>query len=135
MFFKRIIMRIIANAGALYFTDHFLDTMKVEGGVEAFAILALIFTVANMILKPLIKILSFPLMILTGGLFSIVINAFILFISTINLARFSPDMKVTISSIQTYFIASILIAIITWVEWIFLKPRKKKRDDDHNDED
>lgn len=132
---KRFILKIVANTGAIYATDYFLETMSVEGGAKAFIVLAIIFTIVNIFLKPILKIISFPLMMLTGGLFVLVINAFLLYISNLYLPVISPDLKVDISSIGTYFAASIVIGIISWFEWLILKPRKhKKRDDDEDEE-
>ena len=45
------------------------------------AVVALVFTLVNMIVKPLVKLLSFPLYILTLGLFSLVVNALMLMLA------------------------------------------------------
>jgi putative membrane protein len=52
--------------------------LRYEGNATGFIILALIFGLVNALLKPLLAVLTCPLVLLTLGLFMLVINALLL---------------------------------------------------------
>ena len=73
---KRFLLRLLVNALALY------AAVQIVPGVHpqsrhwyAYLWLALIFGVVNALLRPLLKLLTCPLIILTLGLFTLIINA------------------------------------------------------------
>lgn len=83
------VVRVLVTALALWLTsliipDHvdILDDGSKWGTVLAVVLVALILNVVNAIIKPLIKVLAFPLYLLTLGLFSLVVNALMLWIVT-----------------------------------------------------
>lgn len=69
-----IFLRWIINAAALLVIAHFVPGIEVSGWYAAF-IAALVLGVINVILKPILVILTLPVNILTLGLFTLVINA------------------------------------------------------------
>ena len=76
---KKVVLGIVLNGLALYALTYFIEEITYTGGIKFFIIGGLILGVLNLIVKPLFKIVTFPLIFLTGGLFLIVINAVILF--------------------------------------------------------
>ena len=76
----KLIARILINAAALWITAYFIPGVFFEGGIIPLLIAALIFTALNILLKPLFKLLFGPLIILTLGIFTLIINAGILLI-------------------------------------------------------
>lgn len=74
---KKISLFIVVNAISLYTVSHLVDNMYI-GSLKALLILTLIFGVLNLTVKPLLKLLSFPITFLTLGLFSLVINGIVL---------------------------------------------------------
>lgn len=80
---KTIIRSIAIYLFALYFLPQIIPGFTLEGGfgtlVVASATLALMF----LVLKPILNVISFPVNMLTLGLFSIVTNAFILYLLTV----------------------------------------------------
>jgi len=112
---KKILLGIVLNALALYVVTLFLTDIKYTGGVKFFLIAGLTIGVLNTFVKPLMKILSFPMLLMTIGLFSIVINVIIFWLTTkvvngINL----PDVSVAIESPWTYAIAAIFFGLVNW---------------------
>jgi putative membrane protein len=71
----RLLIRLIINAVALWVAWKLVPGITVEGGWGVLAIVALIFGVVNALIRPLLKVLTCPLIILTLGLFTLVINA------------------------------------------------------------
>lgn len=95
----------IANALSLYLLDILFDGITFTEN-KAIIITALILMFVNAIIKPILKLLSLPLTIVTFGLFSFIVNAIVLQI-TFNLAS-----DASINSFGTALIASIILAII-----------------------
>lgn len=76
----RAIIRILINAVALAAAAHFVTGIYYVG-IPSLLLMALIFGLVNAFIKPVIKVLSCPLLILTLGLFTFIINAFMLLLA------------------------------------------------------
>ncbi len=96
---------VVINGLAVWVSDILLANFTVYGGWKGYVIAAVVLALLNVILKPVLKILSAPLIILSLGLFTIVINGFILWL----VAYFLPDY-VRIYGLLTLFWATIIIA-------------------------
>lgn len=119
---KKIFLGIALNALALYVVTYFLSDVQYTGGLKFFVFAGLIIAVLNTFIKPLMKILSFPLMIMTIGLFSIVINVIIFWLTVkiVNVIHVS-DVSVTVNGVLTYIVAAIVFGVVNWVIHIFIK--------------
>ena len=79
---RNLILRLIVNAAALAATAALLPGIGVrDNEIWTLLVVALIFGVVNAVLKPVFIILSCPLIILTLGLFAIVVNGLMLLIT------------------------------------------------------
>ncbi len=74
-----LILRIIINMAALFVVAYFVPGVHVSRILGAF-IAAIILGIVNAIIKPILIILTLPVEILTLGLFTFVINAFLFWI-------------------------------------------------------
>ena len=74
----RFVIRVLINAAALWVADQLLDGITLSGSIWAILLVALVFGLINAVLKPILKLLSLPVLILTLGLFAFVINAALL---------------------------------------------------------
>ena len=70
-----LLVRWVVLAVAFGITSWLLSGMSVSGGIGAYLWVAALFGVVNAILGTLLRLLTLPLMIITLGLFSIVVNA------------------------------------------------------------
>lgn len=79
-------MQIIANGVALWVASLLLDGIEFGGSgtnkVLTIVGVAVIFGLVNALVKPLLKLISLPLVVLTLGLFLIVINALMLLLTS-----------------------------------------------------
>src|ERR1700722_7033617 len=80
---KWLLRSIGINLLALYFIPQFIPGFTIEGGFETLIIGAIVLSLMFLFLKPLLNIISFPVTMLTLGLFSIIVNALILYLLTI----------------------------------------------------
>ncbi len=78
----KLIIRIIINAVAIAVTAAILPGVHVVyGDIGTYLLLGLIFGIINALVKPLVALLTCPLVILTLGLFILVINGFMLLLT------------------------------------------------------
>ena len=79
---RNLLLRLIINAAALAATAALLPGIGVrDNDIGTLLVVALIFGLVNAVLKPVFLILSCPLIILTLGLFALVINGLMLLIT------------------------------------------------------
>lgn len=76
----RFIIRILGNAVALYVAFLIVPGFVISGSWEQYLIAGLVLALLNMIVRPILKIVSFPLILLTLGLFTFIINIFMLWL-------------------------------------------------------
>ena len=109
------IFRILLNAGILYLLMQLVPSILFTGGWKFFLIGGVVLGLINLIIKPLMKILSFPAVILTGGLFLIVINMAVLWFLKyfISVIRFQ-DVTLFFPNLTTYAIGAVVFGLINW---------------------
>jgi putative membrane protein len=80
----KLVIRWLINFLALFAAAWLVKGITVEGsdGWMVFAVMAVILGLVNAILRPLLKLLTCPLILLTLGLFTLVINGFTLWLSS-----------------------------------------------------
>jgi putative membrane protein len=108
------IIRWLFNSLGLWVAVQFMgtgyDKIETHVGVTVFLLAGLIFSIVNSILKPLVIILSLPAILLTLGLFVLVVNGFMVYISLL----LTPDIKMTfLNSIFTGMLLSLINYIIS----------------------
>ena len=109
-----LLIRLLVTAISAYFLAQILPGIQFDGFTGA-VIFALVLGVLNLILTPILKILGFPLTIITLGLFSLVINAIVILIADhfINSMNVDGFLWAFIFSILLSFITSLLNGIFT----------------------
>lgn len=81
------ILRLIATMAGLWVSILLIPSFSISEGtslgatVLTLAVIALVFTLVNSLIKPIIQILAFPLYLLTFGLFALITNALMLMLT------------------------------------------------------
>lgn len=86
-------------------------------------LVAAIFALVNTVIGTVIKVLAFPLYILTLGLIGLIINAFLLWLTAWITGFWNWGLRV--EDFWWGVVAAILISLINWVFGIILRPRSK----------
>jgi putative membrane protein len=71
----RFVLKILLVAGAIGTTAGVMPGIEIHGGLGTLLWVALLFTLVNLLLKPLAQLISLPLILVTLGLFALVVNA------------------------------------------------------------
>lgn len=98
-------MQLLINALAFYITAYILPGIEISGWVSLFVI-SVVWGILTVVFKPFLVILTLPINILTLGLFTFVINAIVLMITS----RIVPGF--TIDGFGTALLASIVLSIV-----------------------
>lgn len=109
------LVRILGNSVAMYAAYYFVPGFVIRGGVKEFVLAGVLLGLLNKIVKPPIKLLTMPLIILTLGLFLVVINALMLW-----LVDYAFEF-VTIENITALVWATIITAFVNGVIAAFSK--------------
>ena len=120
-----LILRIIINGVAIYAAVFLLNghglTMESTSWVN-FLWLALIFAVINALIKPVLTLLGCPFVILTLGLGTLLINAF-LFWLTAQVSRYF-NVVLTIDTFWGAFLGALIVSVVSVVLHSILKDRR-----------
>ncbi|EOM77177.1 phage holin family protein [Rhodococcus rhodnii] len=113
------ILRWVFNALAIWVAVSFVSGVAIanpdgrnQTALLTLAFIALVFTVVNAFVKPVVKLLSLPLLILTLGLFTLVINALMLML-TAWISSYT-DYGLTVDGFWTAMWAALIISIVNW---------------------
>jgi putative membrane protein len=79
---RNLLLRWIINAVALGVAATLVPGIYVDGGWQVLALMALIFGLVNALIRPLVMLLTCPLIVLTLGLFTLVVNAGMLLLAS-----------------------------------------------------
>ncbi len=104
--FARLIFSFFSNLIALLVAVYFVDGFKIVPNSIDFAIVAGIFTLINIFIKPIFKLILSPIIIITLGLGIILVNALMLFILDI------ISLDITITGIMSLIYATLIISLI-----------------------
>ena len=124
----RLIIRIIINAIALWVAAMIVPGFDVQGQLMAWIVVAVIFGLVNAFIRPIVSFFSLPITCLTLGLFTLVINALMLLLTSWLSGMFGINMAVGDgfwNSLWTALLASIIISIVSAVLSWFLPDDKK----------
>jgi putative membrane protein len=120
---KNFIVKTLANAGALAVAIWLLKDITLAGGSTGHKVLtvilvALVFGLVNWLVKPVVKVLAFPLFILTLGLITLVVNALMLLLTSWLAGKLSLDFHV--SGFWTAVLGGLIISIVSWALHVVL---------------
>ena len=76
------IVRLLVNAAALWVATRIVPGVSYSGGALPLLGVALVFGVVNAVIRPVAKLLTFPIIILTLGIFALVINGLMLWLTS-----------------------------------------------------
>jgi putative membrane protein len=127
----RLILRLLANAAALAIATWLLSGITLTSSsttnkIVTLLIVALIFGILNAIIKPIFTLVTIPLVLLTLGLFLIVINACMLLLTSWLSGLFNLGWHV--EGFWTAVLGGLIISIVSFILNVFLPDGDKKRD-------
>lgn len=125
----KFVIRWVINIIALYAAIWLLDGIDFQGGWTGVLWLALIIGLLNALVRPLLKFLTCPLIILTLGLFTLVINTVMFWLTSVIGQSFGFGLSIADPVWWNAFLGGLVISVVSVVLSIFFKDELKgKRD-------
>jgi putative membrane protein len=126
----RFIVRILAGAVALAVAAWLIEGITVGPGTTGerlFTLLAvaLIFGLVNAIIRPIVRLISIPLFILTLGLFTFVVNALMLMLTAWIGEQF--DLAFEVDGFWAALLGALVISVVTFVLNVILPDKWEGR--------
>lgn len=123
----KFILRWVINAVGLYLAIFLLNGRGVDfrGNWVSIIWLALIFGLVNAFVGPLLKFLTCPLIILTLGLFTILINTFLFWLT--GWIGQSFDLGLTINGFWPALLGGLIMSVVSVILSIFVKDELVRR--------
>ena len=120
---KNFVVKTIANAGALAVAVWLLDKITLTGSstgrkIGTLIVVALLFGLVNFLVKPIVKVLTFPLFILTLGLITLVVNALMLLLTSWLAGKL--DLSFHVEGFWTAVLGGLIISIVSWALHLLL---------------
>ena len=104
----RIILRWLILSVAVWITSELISGVNVDSVLSSFVVGACL-ALFNMFIKPIIKLLTLPLNIITFGLFSLVINGAVFWYLGTIINGFS------VMSFLAAFLGALIVSILNWI--------------------
>ena len=125
------IARLLATMAGLWVTTRLVSSISIESSstsqtVIVLAVVALVFTAVNSIIKPIVTTLAFPLYLLTFGLFALVTNS-LLFALTGWLST-SLGFPMTTGGFWSCLFGAVITSVVSSIVSGILRDKKDKRD-------
>jgi putative membrane protein len=107
---KSVLRHVIYYAISLALFPFFLSGISISGGFQTYLLAGIVLTILYYIIKPIIGIISFPLTIISTGLFTFLINTLILYLMTI----FLPQVDISKTTLHGFSFWGIVVSSITF---------------------
>lgn len=104
------LLRCVVNGIALVLTSQLLPGIQTRGNLVGVLVIGLVFGIVNAIIRPIVKILSLPLIIVTLGLFILVVNGLMLLLTSAIVPQY-----LVINGLWTAVLGGIVMGIINMI--------------------
>ena len=111
-FIQKFIVRVFINASALYVAALLISGIHL-GGWKAILLVALIFGLVNAFIKPLVSLITCLLRVITLGLFTLVINAGMLYLTEWFAHRL--DLDFDIDNFLSAFLGALIVSVVSFI--------------------
>ena len=114
----RFLLHIIANALAVLTAEWLVPGVIYQYQFLSLMKIALILALVNVLLKPILKLVFSPLILITLGLFTIIINIFLIWLTV----YFAPELSIT--NFTAYFWIMIIVSFFNFIVSAFIRKQK-----------
>jgi len=104
----KIILKLAVNVAALYLVAYLVPGVKFDS-FSTLLIASLVIGIINTFIKPIVKLLTLPINMVTLGLFTLVINIVLLMLAALLVPGFE------LGGLFSAIIASLLLTLVSWV--------------------
>ena len=118
------LIRLLVNAVALWVATRFVTGVTYTGAVLPIIGVALVFGLVNATIRPLLKLFTFPLYILTLGLFSLIVNGLMLLLTSALSGRLGLGFHV--DGFWAAVIGALVVSLVSTLLGLLIRERDDK---------
>jgi putative membrane protein len=104
-----MLLKFLGTAAAVYLTVNLVPGISVAGGWTTVLLVALVWSVITLIIRPVLTLLTLPITIITLGLFSFILNALLFWAMTLIVPGFVVD------GFLPALLGALVLSIISWL--------------------
>jgi putative membrane protein len=105
----KFLLRYLGTVAAVLLTLYLVPGVTVSGGWVNIFLLALVWSVITMVIKPVLSLLTLPITIITFGIFSLILNALLFWAMTLIVPGF------TVAGFWTALLGALVLSILSWL--------------------
>jgi putative membrane protein len=120
-----ILVRLLINAAALWVATQLVDGISFNGDLPRLLGVAIVFGVLNVLVRPILKLVTCPFYILTLGLFTFVVNAVMLLITSA--ASEGLGLGFHVEGFVAAFIGALVVSIVSFALSLLVGPDDDKK--------
>jgi putative membrane protein len=121
---RSLLLHWILNAAALWVAAALIPGLEFTSGPGRLLLVAAVFGIINSTLRPLLTILTCPLVVLTLGLFTLVINALMLLVT--GWLSESWNLGFSVSGFWAAFFGGLVVGLVSTVLSLALAPKREE---------
>jgi putative membrane protein len=121
---RSLLLHWVLNAAALWVAAALIPGLGFTGGLGDLVLVAAVFGIVNSTLRPLLTILTCPLIVLTLGLFTLVLNALMLMVT----GRLSESWNLgfTVNGFWAAFFGGLVVGLVSMVLSLVFMPKESR---------
>jgi putative membrane protein len=120
----RFVIRLLVNAAALWAATRIVTGVTYSGALLPFLGVALVFGIVNAFIRPLLKFVTFPLIIVTFGIFALVVNGLMLWLTSSLSATLGLGFHV--SGFKAAFWGALIVSIVSMLLGMFIRDSEER---------
>ena len=120
----RLLLRLLINAAALWVATQVVPGISFSGDWRLLLIVALVFGVLNVLVRPVLIVLTFPFLLLTLGLFTLVLNAFMLWLTSA--LSEALGLGFDVRGFWAAFLGALVVSLVSFALSVLLVSERKE---------
>jgi putative membrane protein len=119
-----IVWRLLINAAALWAATRIIPGISFNGEWSTLIVVALIFGVLNASVRPLLWFMTLPLLIVTLGLFTFVLNALMLWLT--GAVSDWLGLGFQVEGFGAAFLGAVVVSVVSFILSLFVASNKRQ---------
>lgn len=107
--YMHAVLKFLGTTAAVFLTVNFVPGISVSGGWVTILLVAVVWSVITMVIRPVLQILTLPITLITFGLFAFILNAILFWAMTLVVPGFG------VAGFVPALLGAIVLSIVNWL--------------------
>ena len=119
-----MLWRLLINAAALWAATRLVPGIAFDGDWRLLFVVALLFGLLNVLVRPILKLLTLPFLIITLGLFIFVLNAVMLWLTSA--ISDAMGLGFHVEGFRAAFLGALVVTVVSFVLSLFVGKEERR---------